>query len=76
MNLDPNAMIISHNTYMGIIEATKQHGTWHNIVIVYCLQFYIHLGLESPLDERQIMEDRLSSRTDSMPQTWPGRPCL
>jgi hypothetical protein len=39
------------------------------------LQFYVHLGPESPLDERWIMEDRFSSGTSSMPQTWTGRPC-
>jgi hypothetical protein len=36
-----------------------------NCEIVYCLQFYVRLGSESllqksPLDERQIMEDKLS----------------
>jgi hypothetical protein len=40
--------------------------------ITCCLQFYVRLGLENPLDERQIMEDRLSSAIGSMPQTWPG----
>jgi hypothetical protein len=35
--------------------------------IVYCLQFYVYLGLESPLDERKIMEDRLSFVINSMP---------
>jgi hypothetical protein len=44
--------------------------------IVYCLQFYLRLGPESPLDERQIMEDKLSFSTGSMPQTWAGQPCL
>jgi hypothetical protein len=38
---------------------------------VYCLQ-YVHLGLENPLNKRQIVEDRLSSHTSNMPQTWPG----
>ncbi len=38
---------------------------------IYCLQFYVRLGLESPLNERQIMEDRLFSGIGSMPQTWP-----
>jgi hypothetical protein len=42
---------------------------------VYCLQFYVRLGPESPLDKIQIMEDRLSSGTGSMPKTWPGRSC-
>jgi hypothetical protein len=32
---------------------------------VYCLQFYVRLGPESPLDERQIMENRLSSGTET-----------
>jgi hypothetical protein len=40
-----------------------------------CLQFYVHLGPESPLDERQIMEDRLSCSTGNMPQTWSGQLC-
>jgi hypothetical protein len=35
--------------------------------VVYCLQFYVHLEPESPLDERQIMEDRLSTCTGNMP---------
>jgi hypothetical protein len=39
---------------------------------VYCLQFYVRLGLESPLDERQIIEDSLSFGTSSMLQTWLG----
>jgi len=42
-------------------------GTIANIFIVYHLQFYIHLGPKSPLDERQIMEDKLSSSIGSMP---------
>jgi hypothetical protein len=41
-----------------------------------CLQFYVRLELESPLDKRQIMEDRLSSGTGNMPQTWLRWPCL
>jgi hypothetical protein len=39
------------------------------LTIVYCLQFYVRLGRESPLDERQIMEDTLSSSIGNMPQT-------
>jgi len=46
------------------------------LFLIYCLQFYVHLGPKSPLDEKQIMEDRLSFGTSNMPQTWPGRPCL
>jgi hypothetical protein len=42
---------------------------------VYCLQFYVCLGPESPLDERQIMEDKLSSGIGSMPQTLLGQLC-
>jgi len=42
---------------------------------VYCLQFYIRLGPESPLDKRQIMENKLSSNISNMPQTWPRRLC-
>jgi hypothetical protein len=30
---------------------------WRKLSL-YCLQFYIRLGPKSPLDERQIMEDR------------------
>jgi len=41
-------------------------------VSVYYLQFYICLGPESPLDERWIMEDKLSSGTRSMSQIWAG----
>jgi hypothetical protein len=42
-------------------------GTIANLFIVYHLQFYIRLGLKSPLDERKIMEDKLSFSTSSMP---------
>jgi len=42
---------------------------------VYCLEFYKCLGPESPLNERYIMEDRLSFSTGSMPQIWPGQSC-
>jgi hypothetical protein len=34
---------------------------------VFCLQFYVRLGPESPLNESQIIQDRLSSSTTSMP---------
>jgi hypothetical protein len=39
--------------------------------IVYYLQFYVRLGLDSSLNERQIMEDIISFGTGNMPQTWP-----
>jgi hypothetical protein len=42
------------------------------LLTVYILR---PLGPKSPLDERQIMEDKLSSCTGSMPQIWPRRLC-
>ncbi len=63
---------MAHQTYINgsfIIIIDLQCGIGNGFI--YCLQFYVRLGLESPLDERQIMEDRLSSGIGSMPQTWP-----
>jgi hypothetical protein len=37
------------------------------LTLFVCLQFYIRLGLESPLDKKQIIEDILSFSTISMP---------
>jgi hypothetical protein len=46
---------------------------WKNIILkknpVYCLQSYVRLRPKSPLDERQIMEEELSSGIGSMLQT-------